>query len=80
MSIYIKYSTYSGAIHKQPIAWWSYLGRAGSYTAVSSGDCGSIICADCRANNWNDDGYSINTYECGCCGAYVAVQPLNLKG
>ena len=41
-----------------------------------SGDY-EIRCKKCKANDWTENGRFINEYECGCCGAFVSVEPMN---
>ena len=32
-----------------------------------------VIKCKCGANDWTDNGRSINEYECGCCGQFITV-------
>ncbi len=42
--------------------------RPGSY---------EIRCNKCKSNDWTENGRFINEYECGCCGAFISVEPKN---
>ncbi|EBF0627802.1 hypothetical protein RND26_004535 [Salmonella enterica] len=36
-----------------------------------------IRCNKCKSNDWTENSRFINEYECGCCGAFIAVEPKN---
>ncbi|EAN2727779.1 hypothetical protein FX356_00650 [Salmonella enterica] len=36
-----------------------------------------IRCNKCQSNDWTENGRFINEYECGCCGAFITVEPKN---
>lgn len=77
--IHILYRNHFNNTYRQAIAGFSFDGINGwmDVYRMPAGTKGSIRCIKCNANDWTENGRSINEYECGCCGAFITVEPKN---
>lgn len=73
----VKYTRHNGKVYRQPINWWRHDGINRGFNACDIPADGSIKCLACGANDWTENGESINQYECACCGASLTVEPRN---
>ncbi|HBX1867347.1 hypothetical protein [Klebsiella pneumoniae] len=75
--IFIRYENYDGSSTRQEIAGFQFDGMRTwvDVGKLRDGHRGEIKCVRCGANNWTDNGRSINEYECGCCGSFITVEP-----
>lgn len=79
----IRYTTSPGwngeQIRVQPLNGWRFNGGKDtgwiSVSGLPDNLNGEIKCAECHANNWTDNGETMNQYECDCCGAFVTTEP-----
>ncbi|QXL90507.1 hypothetical protein [Salmonella phage NINP13076] len=76
--ISIKYESYCGGISKQPLAGFS-IGNKPWVICEDNHEKPLLIFCTCGANNWTDNGRSINEYECGCCGEFILTEPKQEK-
>lgn len=75
--IYIRYTDMAGFCRRLEVSgfryeemkWWVEVGK------LSYGSVGEIKCLHCMANNWTENGRTMNEYECGCCGGFIVVEP-----
>lgn len=78
----VRYTNHSGKIKYQTVNWFRHDGfnQAGTNVDSLTEDnyaFATIKCRACGANDWTENGESINQYECSCCGAFVTVEPGN---
>lgn len=77
--VFIRYESHYRPDVKQEVAGFIFDGkdRWVNVSSLPHGTSGELLCQKCGANNWTENGRSINEYECGCCGAFVTVEPIN---
>lgn len=75
--IFIRYTAQIGSEKRQQVAGFCYDGTRqwNEVNKLRGGTNGEIKCLDCGANNWTENGRSINEYECDSCGSFVLVEP-----
>lgn len=76
--VFIRYTPQSSNEKRQQIAGFRYEGMSqwNEVNKFREGTNGEIKCLECGANNWTENGRSINEYECGSCGAFISVEPI----
>lgn len=73
--LYLRYTNYSGKSNHLKIKGF-YFGLSGEEVEefgtqeISEGEVRLLKCI-CGSNNWTDNGYSINVYECDSCGEFL---------
>lgn len=77
--IFIRYESSHGPDVRQEVAGFCFDGATQWIHAKDFSERihGEVKCHTCDANNWTENGRSINEYECGCCGSFVTVEPIN---
>lgn len=73
MSLSIRYNSYSSNNERQEIAGFSIGSRP--WQTSPETDKPLVILCTCGANNWTDNGRTMNEYECDCCGEYILTEP-----
>lgn len=74
----IKYETYWGGTRKQPLAGFS-VGNKPWIVCEEKYEKPLVVLCSCGANNWTENGRTINEYECACCGEFVLTEPKQEK-
>lgn len=74
----IKYRAYWGGTRKQPLAGFS-VGNKPWVNVRENYEKPLLVICTCGANDWTDNGRSMNEYECGCCGEFVLTEPKQEK-
>lgn len=77
--LYIRYSHIRGKVFRQEIVSFC-LDGAENWINVNTLKLhreAEVKCLHCGANNWTENGRTINEYECGCCGSFILVEPKN---
>ena len=69
----IRYDSYSRSNERQRIAGFS-IGNSPWATCGEYPKQMKVFCT-CGADNWTDNGRTMNEYECGCCGEFILTQP-----
>lgn len=73
----IRYTNYCGAAFRQKIAGFS-VGNGPWVTCFPQPQQMKAICP-CGADDWTDNGRTMNEYECACCGEFILTEPKQEK-
>lgn len=71
----IRYESYSSSNCRQLISGFSFEGKPWA-TVQEAPNQVRVLCI-CGADNWTDNGRTMNEYECACCGEYILTEPKN---